>query len=144
MKEITYSKDQVIFRQGDYAQNMFDIISGKIGIYRDYGTEKEKRIAELEAGEVFGEMGMIEYCPRSATAVVLSDSAVLQELAESDLNEYFKDKPEKLLQLMRLLSRRIRETTQKYVDVCRTVSEGRTAQKKLNDYASFFSTIWLK
>ena len=144
MKEITYSKDQVVFRQGDDARNMFDISSGKIGIYQDYGTDHEKKIAELESGEIFGEMGMIEYYPRSATAVVLSDSAVLQELGEDDLKEYFKDKPEKLLRLMRLLSRRIRETTEKYVDVCRTVSEGRKVQKNLNEYASFYSGFWVK
>ena len=71
MKEITFGKDQVIFRQGDTATVMYDILSGKVGIYVDYETEKQKQIAVLEAGEIFGEMGMIEYYPRSATAVAL-------------------------------------------------------------------------
>jgi CRP-like cAMP-binding protein len=127
MKEVTFSKDQIIFRQGDRAEVMYDILSGKVGIYMEYKTENEKEIAVLGAGQTFGEMGMIEYYPRSATAVALEDT-VLDEFGENELKEYFKDKPEKLLQLMKLLSQRIRETTQKYVDVCCTVSKHEEAE----------------
>ena len=143
MKEITFNKDQIIFCQGENASVMYDIISGKIGIYTDYQTDKESRIAELGSGEVFGEMGLIEYWPRSATAVALEDGTVLTELGESDLKEYLKDKPEKLLVVMRQLSRRIRETTQNYVNVCRTVNENRRTQEELDKYAALYTTYWM-
>ena len=143
MKEITFNKDQIIFCQGENASVMYDIISGKIGIYTDYQTDKENKIAELEAGEVFGEMGLIEYWPRSATAVALEDGTVLTELGEEDLKEYLKDKPEKLLTVMRQLSRRIRETTQNYVSVCRTVNENRRTQEELDKYAALYTTYWM-
>ncbi len=142
MKKITVNKDQVIFRQGDTASCMYDILSGKIGIYKDYQTETEEKVAELEAGELFGEMGLIEIYPRSATAVALTD-AELEELEEKDLTEYLKDKPEKLLRVMRQLSQRLRETTKKYVDVCRTVSDERQNRKDLNKYASLYTTYWV-
>ncbi len=154
MKEISCKKDQVIFRQGEIGSVMYDIVSGKIGIFSDYQTEKEKKIAELDAGQIFGEMGMIEIYPRSATAVALEEDTVLRELGESELREYLKDKPEKLLLLMKQLSQRIRETTQAYLDVCRTVSERRRAEQKkdtemqrlrqqeLNNYASLYSAFW--
>ena len=154
MKEITRSKEQVIFRQGESASVMYDIVSGRVGIFTDYQTEKEQKIAELEAGQTFGEMGMIEIFPRSATAVALEDGTVLQELGEDDLRTYFRDKPEKLLGLMRQLSKRIRETTQAYVDVCRTVSERRRAeeeknlearhryQEEMNLFASLYNQCW--
>lgn len=155
MKQITCSKDQVIFRQGDSAATMFDIQSGKVGIFTDYQTEREERIAQLDAGQLFGEMGVIEFYPRSATAVALDDNTVLVELEEGDLAEYLKDKPEKLLQVMRQLSHRIRETTQNYVDVCRTVSERERAEKEkdleakikarnqMNNYAAFYTMNWM-
>ena len=143
MKEITFNKDQIIFCQGENASVMYDIISGKIGIYTDYQTDKENKIAELEAGEVFGEMGLIEYWPRSATAVALEDGTVVTELGEDDLKEYLKDKPEKLLVVMRQLSRRIRETTQNYVNVCRTVNESRRTQEELDKYAALYTQYWL-
>lgn len=143
MKEITFNKDQIIFCQGENASVMYDIISGKIGIFTDYQTDKENKIAELEAGEVFGEMGLIEYWPRSATAVALEDGTVLTELGESDLKEYLKDKPEKLLVVMRQLSRRIRETTQNYVNICRTVNESRRTKQELDKYAELYMQYWM-
>jgi CRP-like cAMP-binding protein len=143
MKEIMFNKDQIIFCQGENASVMYDIISGKIGIFTDYQTEQEKKIAELDAGEVFGEMGLIEYWPRSATAVALEDGTVVTELGEDDLKEYLKDKPEKLLVVMRQLSRRIRETTQNYVNVCRTVNESRRTQEELDKYAALYTQYWL-
>ena len=151
MKEITFGKDQVIFRQGDTSTVMYDILSGKVGIYTDYGTGKQQEIAVIEAGQVFGEMGMLEYYPRSATAVALEE-AVVAEIGESELQDYFKSKPEKLLQLMKLLSRRIRETTQKYYEICRSVSEHERAKdaeeqrrrlEELEKYAGIYSQNWL-
>ena len=150
MKENTFGKDQIIFRQGDTATVMYDILSGKVGIYKDYQTDTEKQIAVIEAGQIFGEMGMIEYYPRSATAVALEDT-VVTELGESELKEYFRNKPEKLLRLLKMLSQRIRETTQKYYDVCRTVSEHervkdeeerRKRLEEMEEYAKLYSCNW--
>ena len=154
MKETTFGKDQVIFREGDNATTMYDILSGKVGIYKNYGAENEQQIIVMEAGQVFGEMGMIEYYPRSATAVALEDT-VVEELGESELRDYFKTKPEKLLQLMKVLSQRVRETTQKYMDVCRIVNDHEKARlaknaeemeklrKEMEQYAGIYSNNWI-
>ena len=154
MKEITFGKDQVIFREGDNATTMYDILSGKVGIYKNYGAENEQQIIVMEAGQVFGEMGMIEYYPRSATAVALEDT-VVEELGESELRDYFKNKPEKLLQLMKVLSQRVRETTQKYMNVCRTINDHEKARLaenaaemeklrlEMEQYAGIYSNNWI-
>lgn len=154
MKEITFGKDQVIFREGDNAATMYDILSGKVGIYKNYGAKNEQQIIVMEAGQVFGEMGMIEYYPRSATAVALEDT-VVEELGESEIRDYFKTKPEKLLQLMKVLSQRVRETTQKYMDVCRIVNDHEKARLaenaaemeklrlEMEQYAGIYSNNWI-
>ncbi len=154
MKEITFGKDQVIFREGDNATTMYDILSGKVGIYKNYGAKNEQQIIVMEAGQVFGEMGMIEYYPRSATAVALEDT-VVEELGESEIRDYFKTKPEKLLQLMKVLSQRVRETTQKYMNVCRTINDHEKARlaknaeemeklrMEMEQYASIYSNNWI-
>ena len=154
MKEITFGKDQVIFREGDNATTMYDILSGKVGIYKNYGAKNEQQIIVMEAGQVFGEMGMIEYYPRSATAVALEDT-VVEELGESEIRDYFKTKPEKLLQLMKVLSQRVRETTQKYMNVCRTINDHEKARLaenaaemeklrlEMEQYAGIYSNNWI-
>ena len=124
-----YASGQIIFKQGDYSDCMYDILSGKVGVYSAYGTQEEKLVAELGAGQLLGEMGMLEYYPRSATAVALEEGTSLAAITEDELSVYFRDKPEKLLMIMRQLSQRLRETTQKYADACRVVYETAEAEK---------------
>ena len=153
MRQLTFAKGDIIFRQGDIANVMYDIVSGKVGIYNDYQGEQEDKIAELDDGQILGEMGMIEAYPRSATAVALSEQVVLSELVEDDLEAYFKDDPAKVLQLMRQLSERLRETTRKYTELCGAVSRHKKAEEQgdeqpellqeLDRYAKFYSEHWV-
>ena len=68
-----YQKGEFIFKQGEYASCMYDICQGKVGIIANYGEDGEKTLTELGEGASFGEMGMLEGYPRSATAVALED-----------------------------------------------------------------------
>ena len=118
----TYKKGDIIFRQGDPADSMYDILWGTVGIYIDYGTDKEQKLTELEGGAFFGEMGMIDHMPRSATAVVLEKGTQLQEITEEMLGELFKEKPAKVLAIMQQLSRRLRKLTGDYMKACKTAA----------------------
>ena len=128
MKTLVFKKGDVIFRQGDYSEVMYDIAKGKVGVFADYETETVQQLAELKAGDFLGEMGMIEVYPRSATAVALEDDTTLTEIGEDDLNEFFKDKPEKLLQIMKQMSERLRVVNQKYLNACRVAFENANAE----------------
>ena len=128
MNTLVFKKGDVIFRQGDYSEVMYDIAKGKVGVFADYETETVQQLAELKAGDFLGEMGMIEVYPRSATAVALEDDTTLTEIGEDDLNEFFKDKPEKLLQIMKQMSERLRVVNQKYLNACRVAIENANAE----------------
>ena len=128
MNTLVFKKGDVIFRQGDYSEVMYDIAKGKVGVFADYETETVQQLAELKAGDFLGEMGMIEVYPRAATAVALEDDTTLTEIGEDDLNEFFKDKPEKLLQIMKQMSARLRVVNQKYLNACRVAFENANAE----------------
>ena len=123
MNIIEYKKGEIIFKQGDYAEAMFDILTGSVGIYTAYGTENEKQLTVLDPGQFLGEMGVIEAYPRSATAVALEDGTKLQEIGEKEFSDYFLDKPERLLEIMRQLSSRLRDRTADYQNAVRTLDE---------------------
>ena len=74
MKELAFKKDDVIFRQGDKGAEMYYINSGKVGIYIEYGTPRQRLLAEIATGDYFGEMAIIDNMPRSATAAVTEDA----------------------------------------------------------------------
>ena len=117
-----FKKGDVIFREGSFGSTMYEIKSGCVEIYAAYGTPDEKKLTDLEAGRIFGEMAVIEVYPRSATAVAQSDTEA-EEISTADLQTYFNEKPEKLLEIMQSLSRRVRELTADYTEVCESISQ---------------------
>lgn len=125
----TFGRKTIIFRQGDPGDCMYDIQYGKVGIYLDYGGENEKKITELFPGQLFGEMGLLDHAPRSATAVALEDGTVLDTITEADFQAYFKERPDKVLLLMEQMCSRLRKTTRDYTEACRTVYETAEAEK---------------
>ena len=129
MKTISCSSGQVIFREGDLELTMYAIQKGSVGIYLDYGTSGEKQLTVLKEDQLLGEMGLVESCPRSATAVSLEDGTVLQEIGEDEFYAFFDKQPERLLQILRQLSARIRENTEKYRETCRALAEHQEAEK---------------
>ena len=117
-----FKKGEVIFKEGSLGNTMYEIKSGCVEIYAAYGTPEEKKLTDLEAGRIFGEMAVIEVYPRSATAVAQCDTEA-EEISTADLQTYFSDRPEKLLEIMKGLSRRVRELTQDYTEVCDTIRQ---------------------
>lgn len=130
MNRLVYQNGDVVFRQGDESHTMFEIQSGRIGIYANYQTPKEKQLAVFEQGETFGEMGMIENLPRSATAVALEDDTAADEINSAEFSDYFEEKPVQVFLLVKQLSHRLRETTRNYQEACRTVAETVDAEQK--------------
>lgn len=122
MKTVKFDKGQIIFVENTVESCMYDIISGSVSIVSGFGTDDEKELAVLEAGASFGEMGMIENLPRSATAVAKND-AELNIIEADEFNEYFKDKPGKVLNIIRNTSSRMRALTAEYVDACSCIAQ---------------------
>lgn len=123
MSTVTFNKDEIVFHQGDFAEGMFDIIAGSIGVFVGYGTDNEKQLTVLKSGDFLGEMGLIENYPRSATAVALEDGTKLQEIGYREFSEYFRTRPERLLAIMRQLSQRLRERTDDYESACKVLAD---------------------
>ena len=123
-------RNEVIFSEGDKSDCMYDIRVGKVGIYANYGTKEEKLLTELGKDQFFGEMGIIEGYPRSATAVAMGDMTELTVVAKADFEDYCKNNPEKTILIMKNMSERIRNLTQSYLEACHTIAESLEAEQK--------------
>lgn len=71
------SRGEVIFNRNDYSNSFFSILEGRIAIQTE-GQHGEEVVFGLEAGNFFGEMGLLSGRRRSGTAVA-SEDAVLVE-----------------------------------------------------------------
>lgn len=107
-----FKKNQVIFEQGAYETFMYDIRWGRVGIYENYGKKDERLLRELDPNDVFGEMGLVEARPRSATAVSLEKDTQCMLITNEDFSAYFKDKPAKIVAIMQRMSQRIRDLSE--------------------------------
>ncbi|MBI4495570.1 MAG: cyclic nucleotide-binding domain-containing protein [Deltaproteobacteria bacterium] len=71
-----FPQGTVLFREGDPGQEMFIIQKGKVRVKKKVGPG-EQVLAELSAGEFFGEMALLLGLDRSATVETVEDSKIL-------------------------------------------------------------------
>jgi uncharacterized protein (DUF2225 family) len=88
-------------------QEMFFILSGKVGIFLNTFTDDAVKVTELNTGEIFGEMGLLEDLPRTATVIALEPLNLL--VIDKNHFEYFISRqPEMAFKIMKALSARLR------------------------------------
>jgi hypothetical protein len=97
--------------QGEPGDAMYLIEAGQVQVVRQEGT-RHIILAELGPGEVVGEMALLTGDVRSATVRALSNLDVLW-LSADDFDAVLNTYPSLALDLSRLLSERLRNTTQR-------------------------------
>jgi CRP/FNR family transcriptional regulator, cyclic AMP receptor protein len=110
LHERSYLKGEIIFDEGEEGQALHLVIAGRVIICRQ-GNPDAARIAEIEAGVVFGELALLDNMPRSAQAVAAED-CVLGSLSRADfeslLDTHAVIASKIALQLARHLGRQLR------------------------------------
>ena len=68
---VRYGANERIFTEGDLGTTMYIVQSGKVRLFRM--VEGKKRVhGEMEKGDFFGEMSILEGLPRTTREVLLS------------------------------------------------------------------------
>ena len=103
-----YKKGEMVFSSGDIGASIVLIRSGGIEI-----KATEKLLAELVAGDFFGEVALIIDEPRTADAIASEDSELIFFL-RTDLDEWVKRSPKSgaqfMLNIATVLAARLRHT----------------------------------
>lgn len=120
-KVVNYPKGTVICKEGETGDCMYALHWGTVGVYTGYGTATEQKLADLYTSDFFGELGMIEGEPRSATVAVTSDEATIEIICPDDLEELFEKNPPKVMMILSHVSSRLRMLTNKYLGACSLV-----------------------
>ncbi len=103
-EERTCYAGELLFREGEPGDCLYVIAEGEIRVTA-HGTD----VARLRAGDVVGEMAVLDARPRSAAAVVAKDGRVLR-IASQEFRLLLLHHPEIAMALLRTLSRRLRTT----------------------------------
>ena len=106
--EKAFEPGQAIVDEGATSREVYLILSGEVEIVKA-APDGEIVIARRTAGEVFGEMSMIEGSPRFATVRAVQQTRVL-ELSEAAMRSVFEEQPHLLFRTTQMLSHRLRES----------------------------------
>jgi len=92
IQSLPVQKDEVIIKQGDKGDYYYIIKSGSCRIIRNAEEtgNKELKIADINAGNGFGEDALISDALRNATVIMNSDG-ILMRLAKDDFVELLKE-----------------------------------------------------
>ncbi|NVK19996.1 MAG: cyclic nucleotide-binding domain-containing protein [Methylocystaceae bacterium] len=101
-----YKDGEVIFKEGNPSGSAYVIIKGNVELTKN-SKHGAVLLAKLKAGELFGEMGVIDGSPRSATAKA-SGPCTLKEISPQSLMNGIQNDPDLSSKVMSKLVERLR------------------------------------
>lgn len=141
--EMKVPEGHTLFQAGDPGDSLFIIQSGEIELFIKDTTGQKIVLATPSEGDMFGELAMLDYGPRTATAIALQDSDVLV-LDRDDLVLLFQKKPEAALHMLAALS----SLTRKADELLRTrvsrnlneeIMQHSNVLERISDWLAWFS-----
>jgi CRP-like cAMP-binding protein len=101
--EAEFPAGRRLITQGQVGNGLFVIVDGTVRVLRD-----DEEVITLGAGEVVGELGVIDQMPRAASVVAAEPTRCLA-LASWDFLDAVEHDPELALGVMRVLAARLRD-----------------------------------
>jgi CRP-like cAMP-binding protein len=85
-RERRYRAGDVVAQQGDSGDELFVIWEGLVEVLHSGSPQdaQPRTVVNLGQGQVFGEMALVDFGPRSASVRVVSDTAKLQAIGRDD------------------------------------------------------------
>jgi CRP/FNR family cyclic AMP-dependent transcriptional regulator len=116
-REGKYSPGSVLISQGEKGIGLFILTQGTVRITRTNSPDgAEQVLGAVEAGNVFGEMALLDDLPRSATVTAVDEvTALLVPFWDFRiiLRHLLRNDPDVGLNMMAVLSRRLRKAEQR-------------------------------
>ncbi|HLF28805.1 MAG TPA: Crp/Fnr family transcriptional regulator [Anaerolineae bacterium] len=125
-----FRQGETIFHQGDAGQLLYLIEAGQVRIFVLGEEGQETSVVLYGAGDIFGELAVIDGLPRSAGAVAMEETIVLT-LNRDRFREQLRRTPQLALNFMKALSVRVRYSTQQLGSLAVLDVPGRLARKLL-------------
>ena len=101
----TYPKDHMLFAEGEPGYELFIIQSGSVKITKIVNG-KEVLLGVLKAGDIFGEMAILENKPRTATVLAAEDCTVMA-VTKANFGILITNQPQIVSKITTLLAGRI-------------------------------------
>jgi len=109
MKTKYFKKGEEIIQEGTLSDCAYIIDAGSVEVSKKRPNGEMHIIGVLKENDIFGEMGLIDGLPRSATVVALEDCTI-SIMTQEAFNSLAQHNPQALMPILKVLAKRLRST----------------------------------
>ena len=102
-----------LFREGEFSDDMYFVLSGRLRAVREDGSGGWKVFGEIARGETIGELAFFTGQPRSASIIALRNSS-LAKVTRAVVERALTLSPQVAFSLMRIVIERLRRSEREY------------------------------
>ncbi len=125
-----YARNQVLFRQGEPADEMYGVVNGAVAVVSRSTDGREAVVAVLDEGALFGELPLFDGGERATDVRALEDTTVVV-LPYTAMRTVLEERPDVLWTIVRMLASRLRATDEALSDAVFLDVPARTAKRLL-------------
>ena len=125
------TRGSIIMAAGDPTDSLYIVLSGRLKVMMSDADGKEVILTIIGPGEFFGEMGLIDDAPRSASVIAIEPCELLA-ITRRDFKKCLAENFDMSMAVMRGLVRRLREADRKIGSLALLDVYGRVARLLLD------------
>lgn len=111
MKTVYFKTGEEIMSEGKSSNCAYIIETGSVEVSIINDNNERQVLSQLKENDMFGELGLIDGLPRSATVTALQDCTV-NMLSKDMFDSLVKNNPEALMPFLKVMASRLRSTLQ--------------------------------
>lgn len=140
---IKLNTGETLFQAGEPGESLFIVRSGSVELFIKDTVGQKIVLTVAEAGDLFGELSLLDSGPRTATAVALNETELLV-LDREDLLLLFQKRPDAALHMLAAMSAMTRKAdellrTRVSRNVNEEIEEHSTPLQRIADWIAWFS-----
>lgn len=114
-KVSNYPSGVVLCREGAIERKFYILLDGQVAVSKTINNIEQKLLKTLEAGDFFGEMGLIHNAPRAASVTTSSPSTVM-EIDKENFDRVLQHSSSVSMAMVREISSRLRENDEMAIE----------------------------
>jgi CRP/FNR family transcriptional regulator, cyclic AMP receptor protein len=116
MRKRALARGETIFAKGDPGSGLMGVLSGSVKISVPSADGRDIVLNIIHAGEIFGEIALLDGRPRTADATAMTDCELIV-IERRDFIPFLRSEPDLIMQIVEILCSRLRWTTEQVQDV---------------------------
>jgi CRP/FNR family cyclic AMP-dependent transcriptional regulator len=148
LEEKRFAVGARVFAQGEAGTSMYIVVSGTVQVFLPSERDGGPRVvlADLRAGQYFGELALFDDKPRSASVEALVDTVVLQ-LTREDFAAYLANSKGAAMAVLGVMAERLRDTNalisnSAATNVVKEIEDHLTWPQRLADRVATLNGSW--